>query len=104
MFDIALFLRHTPNFIFSQFFYNKNKYLYRIGGIKSMISKTKNGDLSSSPISNFLCDTRSDITFLPTHKNGTKKFPDKVYAGSTALVIEDASVWILNNEDVWIEL
>lgn len=69
-----------------------------------MISKTENGTLSSIPTSSFLCDTRSDIKLLPTHKKATKEFPDKVYAGSTVLVVEDASVWILNNADVWTEL
>lgn len=69
-----------------------------------MISKTKNGSQSSTPTSDFLCDTRNDIKSLPTHTKTTKDFPDKVYAGSTALVVEDASVWILNNADIWTEL
>ena len=69
-----------------------------------MISKTVDGTQSSMPTSSFLCDTRDDINSLPTHTKITKEFPDNVYAGSTALVVEDASVWILNNADEWVEL
>lgn len=69
-----------------------------------MITKTVNGTQSYMPVSSFLCDTRDDITSLPTHTKSTEEFPDNVYAGSTALVTADSSVWMLNNADEWVEL
>lgn len=69
-----------------------------------MISKTVDGTQSSIPTSSFLCDTRNDVKSLPTRTKNTEEFPDNVYAGSTAFVVEDASVWILNNADEWVEL
>ncbi|MBQ7821311.1 MAG: hypothetical protein IJ391_03410 [Clostridia bacterium] len=48
----------------------------------------------------FVCDTRADVDNLPTQF--TEK--DKCPTGSTALVIDDSSVWMLNSEGVWKEL
>lgn len=48
----------------------------------------------------FVCDYRNDVNNLPTQN--TEK--DKCPSGSTALVIEDSSVWILNSLGEWKEL
>lgn len=55
-------------------------------------------------------DERSEISDLPTTSSeGTPQDGDstlhlKVAKGSTALVIEDSSVWKLNSNDEWVEL
>lgn len=48
----------------------------------------------------FVCDTRADVDNLPTQFTDKDKCP----TGSTALVISDSSVWMLNSEGVWKEL
>lgn len=48
----------------------------------------------------FVCDTRADVDNLPTQFTDKDKCP----TGSTALVIDDSSVWMLNSEGVWKEL
>lgn len=48
----------------------------------------------------FVCDVRADVENLPTQS--TEK--DRCVTGSTALVIEDGSVWMLNSLGEWKEL
>lgn len=48
----------------------------------------------------FVCDTRADIENLPTQFTDVDKCP----FGSTAFVIEDSTVWMLNSEGRWIEI
>lgn len=48
----------------------------------------------------FVCDARSDIDNLPTQLTEGDKCP----FGSTAFVIEDSSVWMLNSEGKWSEI
>ena len=48
----------------------------------------------------YVCDTRDDIQSLPT----TKSTPYKCGFGSTAFVIEDSSVWMLNSDGEWKEI
>lgn len=50
------------------------------------------GDVSYN-IVEFSADSRSDVDTLP-----------KCAAGSTCIVIEDSSVWMINSEGIWIEL
>lgn len=53
----------------------------------------------------FLCDLRAEISSLPTTiGSGSGDFPHGVPSGSTALVTEDGSVWVLNNSGTWVEL
>ena len=52
----------------------------------------------------FLCDSRSDISLLPTQSNTTADFPSGVPAGSRALCTEDMSVWVLGNAGTWLEI
>lgn len=48
----------------------------------------------------FTCDSRADIDNLPT-QNTVK---DKCPTGSTAFVIDDSSIWMLNSLGVWKEI
>ena len=48
----------------------------------------------------FVCDTRSDIASLPTLEGESDRCP----FGSTAFVIEDSSVWMLNSSGQWTEI
>ena len=59
-----------------------------------MYNIKQQGDTVQNGIMEAMADTRADIETLPT----------KWLAGSTCLVIEDSSVWILGNEKVWHEL
>lgn len=65
---------------------------------------------SSRRVVMFDTDERGNISDLPTTSaEGTPQDGDstlhlKVAKGSTALVIEDSSVWMLNSNDEWIEL
>ncbi|MBQ7718757.1 MAG: hypothetical protein IJT38_05600 [Clostridia bacterium] len=61
-------------------------------------------DEPNAPHRTFLCDARTDIDSLPTQTVTTDMFRNGTPTGSTALVAEDASVWILNNAGVWTEL
>ena len=47
----------------------------------------------------YVCDFLSDVENLPTAVTE----PNKCDFGSTAMVIEDSSVWILNSSNVWVE-
>lgn len=59
-----------------------------------MYNIKQQGDTVQNGIMEAMVDTRADIETLPT----------KWLAGSTCLVIEDSSVWILGNDKVWHEL
>lgn len=48
----------------------------------------------------FVCDYRSDVDSLPTQNTDKDKCP----TGSTAFVIDDSSVWMLNSEGHWKEI
>lgn len=48
----------------------------------------------------FVCDARADVSNLPTQN--TEK--DRCPTGSTAFVIDDSSVWMLNSSGVWKEI
>ena len=65
---------------------------------------------SSRRVVSFCADQTSDLASLPT--STTEGIPqgtdstlhNKVAKGSTCLVIEDSSVWMLNSSDEWCEL
>lgn len=77
-----------------------------------MFSITKVGnDVNSRQIREFVADSISDITKLPHIASRgmqglTEKDPidDCVAPGSTCFVIENSSVYMLSNADVWIEI
>lgn len=48
----------------------------------------------------FVCDARADVSSFPTQN--TEK--DRCPTGSTAFVIDDSSVWMLNSSGVWKEI
>lgn len=54
---------------------------------------TKNSDETQADIIEITADLRSDV----------ETFPD-AGAGSTALVLEDSSVWVLGNDKEWHQL
>ena len=49
---------------------------------------------TSYDVVELVADTRADVTQLPT----------KHAAGSTCLVIEDSSVWMLDSQETWKEI
>lgn len=57
----------------------------------------------------YLADYRSDISSLPTsgargtQEYGTKSANNICSPGSVCKVCEDGSVWILNNQNEWVE-
>lgn len=59
-----------------------------------MYTIVQQGDTVESYIIECVCDTRQDIDTLP---NNWK-------SGSSCIVIEDSSVWMLNNQKIWTEL
>ena len=59
-----------------------------------MYSIKQQGDTVQSYVIEAVTDTRADIASLPT----------TWAVGSTCLVIEDSSVWILGNDLIWHEL
>lgn len=59
-----------------------------------MISVTANGSNVQSSIVEFTADELNDINNLPTN----------VGQGSTCLVIEDSSVWMLSSDKTWHEI
>ena len=59
-----------------------------------MYNIKQQGDTVQNGVIEAIADTRADLEALPTKWN----------AGSTCLVIEDSSVWILGNDKVWHEL
>ena len=54
----------------------------------------KNGDVTQSAVVELIADLRSDIVDLETD----------YMAGSTCLVVEDSSVWVLGPDQEWHEL
>ena len=56
-----------------------------------MYSVTANGSNVQSSVVEFVADRLTDIETLPTN----------VGAGSTCLVIENSSVWILGTDKTW---
>lgn len=64
----------------------------------------------STRLKQFVCDTVADVANLPTNtKKGTssegQKFEEEtVDIGSTCLVLEDSSVWMLSPNGTWVEL
>lgn len=59
-----------------------------------MYSIKQQGDTVQTYVIEAVADTRADIANLPT----------TWAVGSTCLVIEDSSVWILGNDLIWHEL
>lgn len=59
-----------------------------------MYSIKQQGDTVQTYVIEAVADTRADIASLPT----------TWAVGSTCLVIEDSSVWILGNDLIWYEL
>lgn len=59
-----------------------------------MYSIKQQGDTVQTYVIEAVADTRADIASLPT----------TWAVGSTCLVIEDSSVWILGNDLIWHEL
>lgn len=59
-----------------------------------MYTIIQQGDTVESYVIECMCDTREDIKTLPTSWK----------SGSSCIVIEDSSVWMLNNKKEWAEL
>jgi hypothetical protein len=60
-----------------------------------MYNIKQQGDTVQNGIIEFTADTRADIDTIPT---------ESWEMGSTCLVIEDSSVWILGSDKKWHEL
>ena len=58
-------------------------------------SVIQQGDTVQYNVYNVVCDTLQDKEELPT---------DKWNSGSTCIVLEDSSVWMLGNDSVWHEV
>lgn len=61
------------------------------------VSVIKSSDNISPYIVEYVVDTEADITLLPV--DGKQAWP-----GSTCLVTENSSVYILNNKNEWVKL
>ena len=59
-----------------------------------MYNIIRQGDTDQNNILQYCCDTREDLAKLPT-KDG---------AGSTCIVIEDSSVYMLDSKGQWKEI
>ena len=59
-----------------------------------MINYISQSGVTSYNVVEFVVDTRADVAQLPT----------KHAAGSTCLVIEDSSVWMLDSQETWKEI
>ena len=59
-----------------------------------MYNITRQGNTDQYNLMSYMCDNRADIETLPTDC-GT---------GSTCIVIEDSSVWMLGTDKTWKEL
>jgi len=59
-----------------------------------MASVYKNGNNIQSRLVEMSVDTRAEIASLPT----------SYFPGSTCIVIEDSSVWMLGEDEIWHEL
>ena len=74
-----------------------------------MVNITKVGDhTNSASIREFIVDTVAEINKLPCiETRGTldnETLNDCVAAGSSALVLENSSVWMLSPSDQWVNL
>ena len=77
-----------------------------------MFGITKVGNnVNSKSIREFVVDSSADIANLPhINTRGTQgttandPVDDCVMAGSSAICLEDGSIWILSNADVWTEV
>jgi hypothetical protein len=59
-----------------------------------MYSITKNSDISQPYVCEIVADTRADI----------EEIPADFAPGSTCVVLEDTSVWMLGNDAIWHEM
>ena len=59
-----------------------------------MFSVTANGDNIQSSVVEIVADNLTDITNLPTEYG----------VGSSCIVLENSSVWMLGNDKVWHQL
>ena len=59
-----------------------------------MYNITRQGNIDQYDLMSYMCDNRTDIETLPTDCG----------AGSTCIVIEDSSVWMLGTDKTWKEL
>lgn len=59
-----------------------------------MYKITKQGDTNQYNLVEYVCDLLTDVQDLPT----------TVAPGSTAIIIENTSVWMLSPEKIWKEL
>ena len=59
-----------------------------------MYNITRQGDTDQYDLMSYMCDNRVDVETLPTDCG----------AGSTCIVIEDSSVWMLGTDKAWKEL
>lgn len=77
---------------------------------KNMFSIKKVGNnVNSMSICDFTADTVADIAKLPRRnargtQTGNDLINDCVSAGSTCFVIENSSLYMLSNADVWTEI
>ena len=71
-----------------------------------MIRKlTTVGYEAANAVGRFICDYQSDLSDLPTQTRSAK-YPemDMVNAGSTAVVLEDGTQYMLDNQGQWKQL
>ena len=59
-----------------------------------MFTIIKERDKQTNNIQEFICDFEIDINNLPIN----------IAAGSTAFVIENSSVYMLNNSKIWVKI
>ena len=62
-----------------------------------MINIIKKNDNISAYITEFVADTEADVQNLPTDLN-------KVYPGSTCIVVATSEVYMLNSSGAWVKL
>ena len=56
-----------------------------------MYNITRQGDTDQYDLMSYMCDNLADIDILPTNCG----------AGSTCIIIEDSSVWMLGTDKEW---
>lgn len=61
----------------------------------------REGERGKNSLCEFLCDTSSDVSDLPT-ETSTGTVGDYCSAGSIALIAEDKSLVVLNNQGEWV--
>ena len=65
---------------------------------------------TSRRVIDFVCDTNADIQDLPTSskegvpQQGDSTLHQKVEKGSSCMVIDASTLWMLNSEDRWVEM